>query len=216
MLSKDRTHVLPAPALRNMPGKHKASQYSAWSRLAHYLVNATPWQTTQAPPALPDAEMRLHSQFTDNLKSTWPRNKTVWKTLAEGVHTDLHTLSGMHQDLERQALSARDQVMQYTEEVLSKNKSGSCVSHRRTVQLEETKVNRRCRTGYAQFVQAEEELGLAKCETQTQTALHKMAQISEKYSHPRKYCRSDGPLSIRQTTTSNSPMGPMHTAGMAN
>ena len=52
LLTADRTHVQPSTALRNMLGKHKVKQshHSAWRRLAHYLIHATPWVTEQSTP----------------------------------------------------------------------------------------------------------------------------------------------------------------------
>lgn len=136
MLSTDRDKVLSTDALpllvakRNIRPKHR----SAWQRVAYYLRTGTPWTQLGAQPP-PVQIPTIWPAFATNLKARWPANRTAWRSsMQQGAVTGLHALSGMHLNLDRPALVARDEVAEYVRALESNNKSGALTSHRQTVE----------------------------------------------------------------------------------
>lgn len=187
MLHPDRTRVLQSDALHNLLGKRhtKPSHQSAWRRVAHYLAHAKPWEGPTAPPAMPTAGLPLHAQFAENLRTTWPPNKTAWNTRADGVLTNLHTLAGLHENSQGRAIKARDKVAAYLEERARANQLPPQLPQRQVVPLHDTRLDRHTRTGYAQFQQAERALEAAQGKAK-EKALLTLAQITDHYSHTKE------------------------------
>jgi hypothetical protein len=136
MLSTDREKVLSTDALallvakRNIRPKHR----SAWQRVAYYLRTGAPWTQLGAQPP-PVQNSKIWPAFATNLKARWPVNPTAWRSGTQrGAVTGLHALSGMHLNLDRQAMGARDEVAEYVRALESSNQSGALTSHRQTVE----------------------------------------------------------------------------------
>jgi hypothetical protein len=101
-------------ALMSIMGRRKvkSKHYAAWRRVAHYLITGLPWrEACNAPPDHKDRP--LHREFRQNLKAHWPDNHTMWRKATPGTQTDLHALSGMHNDLEHRAIQARNTADDY-------------------------------------------------------------------------------------------------------
>jgi hypothetical protein len=112
---------------RNIRPKHR----SAWERVAYYLRTGTPWTQLGAQPP-PANCSKIWPAFATNLKARWPANPTAWRSgTQKGAVTGLHALSGMHLNLDCQAMGARDEVAEYVRALDSSNQSGAITSHHR-------------------------------------------------------------------------------------
>ena len=107
----------------------------------------------------------------------------MWRNATPGTHTDLHALSGMHNDLEHRALQARNTTDEYMRS--HEQASGpSGKTHRYTVELADVRPGRRTVTGYRQYCNARKAASHRPSRTgEPTTSQRRLAVIMAKYSH---------------------------------
>jgi hypothetical protein len=181
MLDSTRQKVLKVEALRLLAGKRqvKPKHQAAWHRVAHCLITGHPWHERGSTPPQ-HLERRVHRVLATEFRGRWPSNPTAWGT--RRGRTDLHTLSGIHNNIERTALVARDTVAEYVGELAGNTRSGGMTSYRQKVQFKRGTTTRRSSTGYAEFLTIPQAVRESQQQPKQRQRRH-ASELCERYSH---------------------------------